>query len=789
MRTLQTGAALAVLAVAIMGSSVNVHAAEGPADAPADAADEAIAADSIVVTGTATTYSNTQVTAPMLSRQSALTSVNDVLNELPGVLVTEGDSFGSADWATSITIRGFTSNGGTQQIGSTIDDIPNGGSSYGGGSRANRYLDVLNLGTIQVSQGTSDIASRSNEALGGTLNYVTSDPEQEQRLRFTVAGGDFSAKKFYVRYDTGEIAPGTYAWISGSSSRVHDWIDGSGHTRRDHVAGKFISDLGNVDLTGYVSYDDADESEYASVSKAGFLNNPNQDGLVGNWTGIPVLDQNYRSGSRALRKNLLGYLKAKIDLGEVKLALSGYGHKMRGRGDWLPPYLVDVTNDGAGEPNSEYLGGSTVYGGSALGKIYYVTPTGATAPLLSDCDSTTSDVYQPACYASGSIPVMSYRHTHYRNRRVGFMADVNWTHDLGGATNLLRAGIWYENGKSKSIRDWHKISNALVGYAYDGQPYYVQYATDYGVDEFTYYAEDALTFGPVTARVGVKQYFLTQDRQGLLTGNTTYTKLTYHSDPLLSVGLNYTTPIDGLEIFGGFSQNFAAVGKGLLDAGKDAIKAVKPETADNIEVGARYTGSNLQASFTFFDISFDNRIANIASNLVTGIDYLSETDSVYLNVGGVHSYGVEAALSYRVTPQLTLSGSYTYNRAKYRGTGDTNQDADIGIVPGKQVFNTPKNMYVLSADWKGDIIKAGIATKFVGDRFIDTKGSAVADSFVLTNAYVGASLRGISDLLKNADLTVTVTNLTDERYMAGADGGSAFLGSPRTVTAALTFDF
>ena len=32
-------------------------------------------------------------------------------------------------------------------------------------------------------------------------------------------------------------------------------------------------------------------------------------------------------------------------------------------------------------------------------------------------------------------------------------------------------------------------------------------------------------------------------------------------------------------------------------------------------------------------------------------------------------------------------------------------------------------------------------------------------------------------------------NLTDERYLAGADGGSAFLGAPRTVTASLTLDF
>ena len=48
---------------------------------------------------------------------------------------------------------------------------------------------MLNLKTVIVSQGTADISSRSNEALGGTLDYVTSDPLADQRVRFTLAAG------------------------------------------------------------------------------------------------------------------------------------------------------------------------------------------------------------------------------------------------------------------------------------------------------------------------------------------------------------------------------------------------------------------------------------------------------------------------------------------------------------------------------------------------------------------------------------------------------------------------
>ena len=177
------------------------------------------------------------------------------------------------------------------------------------------------------------------------------------------------------------------------------------------------------------------------------------------------------------------------------------------------------------------------------------------------------------------------------------------------------------------------------------------------------------------------------------------------------------------------------------------------------------------------------------SNFVTGIDYLSEVDGIYLNVGGVKSTGIELAAGYRITPELQLSSSYSYNRAKYLGTGTAAKDAALGIVPGVQVYNTPKHMLVGALDWKGDIFKAGISTKYVSSRFIDRKGIDPSGSFVLTNAYVGVQLGEVVPQLKNLDLSVTVNNLTNERYLAGADGGSAFLGSPRTVMASLTLDF
>ncbi|MBN8831514.1 MAG: TonB-dependent receptor [Sphingomonadales bacterium] len=774
-----------VAAIAIIASAQNAFAADAPAAASVDA-DSADAAD-IVITGAPITYAQSDVTPQMIERQATIASVNTVISELPGVFVSEADAFGSADWVTNITIRGFSTNDG--HVGTTIDGLPNGGSGYGGGSKANRYLDVQNLQTVAVSQGTADIASRTNESLGGTLDYQTSDPKQDRRYRFSLAGGDFGGRKIYALIDTGEIAPGTFAWISASTSHVKDWVAQSDTTSRDHVAAKLTSDLGKVNLSGYVSFDDANEGEYGSVSLTNFKQNPDFDGLTANWTGIPYIDQNFRSGSRALRKNLFGYLRANADLGEVKLVASAYGHKMSGRGDWLPPYLVDITNDGAGNPNSEFNRSGTVFGGSTGNKIFFVTPTGATAPTIAGCVPAAGIPadYAPNCHDANATPVMSYRHTHYKNRRLGAVLDVNWEHDFGAFQNLLRAGLWYENGKSNVVRDWHKVTDARVSYQFDAVPYYVQYDRDYGINELVYYADNSVTFGDLTARAGLKQYRIRQDRSGNV-GDALATEMNYNSKVLFSGGVNYR-PLPGLEVFAGYAQNFAALRRSLLDETENVRREIKPETADSIEGGVRYSNSRFMVSATVYDIKFNNRVIFVPSNFVTGIDYLSEVDGIYLNVGGVKSTGIELAAGYRITPELQLSTSYSYNRAKYLGTGDAAKDAALDIVPGVQVYNTPKHMLVGALDWKGDIFKAGISSKYVSSRFIDRQGVDPSGSFVLTNAYVGVELGEVVPQLKNLDLSVTVNNLTNERYLAGADGGSAFLGSPRTVMASLTLDF
>lgn len=170
--------------------------------------------EEVTVVGQSVSFANNATSDEMSKQQSAMTSALAVIDNLPGVLINEGDTFGSDDWSTTVSIRGFQLSLDEQQIGITVDGIANGNSNYGGGAKANRYIDTENLGAVQVSQGTADIASRSNEALGGTLNFTTIDPTEKQGLTLSITSGDFEAQKYFARYETGEIIENTYAWIS-----------------------------------------------------------------------------------------------------------------------------------------------------------------------------------------------------------------------------------------------------------------------------------------------------------------------------------------------------------------------------------------------------------------------------------------------------------------------------------------------------------------------------------------------------------------------------------------------
>ena len=286
-------------------------------------------------------------------------------------------------------MRGFQVHLDEAQIGTTIDGFPNGTSDYWSGSKANRFIDAANMGDVQVSQGTADLASRSIEALGGTFDFATADPERERAYTASISLGENDAQRYYLRFDTGALLDTeTYAWVSASRQESRDWC--SRPCRRARPPRR----QGGVDggahrAVGLLLPRRHRRPSYQRLfTAAEYAQDPRWDRLSDTWTDTPWVNQVYRAGWNIPRRNTFGYLKADIAASDtLTLSAGAYFHRQRGRGDWMPPYIVDVTDDGGG-PESELQAGAAVRGGDPLGQLHFAGPDGVRLAPAPGCVSS-----------------------------------------------------------------------------------------------------------------------------------------------------------------------------------------------------------------------------------------------------------------------------------------------------------------------------------------------------------------------------------------------------------------
>lgn len=728
--------------------------------------------EEVTVVAKPTSYANNVIEASMIEQQSSVSSVLSVIDNLPGISINEGDAFGGDDWSTTITMRGFSIDGNQQQLGMTVDGIPNGGSNYGGGAKANRYLDSENLLTVEVGQGTSDIKSASLEALGGTFNFISKDPSFEKGTTFALTTGSHDAQRFYFKHDTGTIFNNTQAYVSYSQTDTSRWVGSGSNGGKDnqHAELKFISSFDALTVTGRLSYDDVTETNYNSVTIEQFKQTPNWDQLTWNWTGVPHFDQMFAEGWGTLRENTLGYLKFEYALSPTSLlTVSPYYHANSGRGDWIPPYLTTPV-DGEGNLTTE--------GGTNAGSYGFTDSAGN--PLAPDATCTDTLAWpwdsgtglNPACYPATAIPVMSYRHTHYEKDRAGFTA--NYQVSLG--MHDIEAGLWYEQAERDESRDWHKVIDARIYHHFDETPYWTQYKNTFETSTFKWYAQDSMALGDFTLNVGVKQYMVDIEKYDHYQGTTT-AEINSDSDVLFSGGVLYQLTNE-TELFASYSENFAAIKDGVLERDSSDLSAIEPETAENIDLGVRYQTNGLKLTATAYSIAFDNRITFIAPGSDTGgIDYTIGTNGTYLNVGGIESQGLELSASYMLTQQWNVYTSYTNNISEYKGNAP-------GFEAGDSVIDSVEDLFVISTDYYSGDFRFGLSSKFTGER-------GDVDSYNVLDFNAGYTADVNAGPFKSVDFAFVVNNLTNESYLAGGTGNGStyFIGAPRTAAFTFTANF
>ena len=736
------------------------------------------------------------VAEPMMRQQSSITSVTSMADNLPGVSIQEGDSYGFDDWSSNVALRGFQVTINEAQIGTTIDGFPNGTSDYWAGSKANRFVDPMNLGGVEVSQGTADIASRSVEALGGTFDYRTDDPAAERTYTASTTLGENDASRFYMRLDTGPLfGSGTRAWISAGRQEATDWVEGSARNEREHVAAKLVSSHESLDLTGYFSYDSIHEDVYQRLYSAGdFLANPRWDRLTGEWPGVPYLNQFYRPGWQTRRDNTFGYLKADWSLNDVTtLSVGAYFHRNRGRGDWLPPYIADLTDDGGG-PESELMGGAPIRGGAQLGLIRFVNGDGVAVGPTPGCASSYIFNYygsggaavDPACHP-GATAVQSYRHSHYGKDRLGVTLDEEWFATIGSGGSTLRAGIWYEDSVRDLGRDWHQILDPTLNFKWDERAYWHQYEWDFPQSIFKWYVEETLYAGPFTLSGGIKQFLVDVSREDVF-GADPNLAIDSDSSVLFSGGVTYESPVEGLNLFAGYAENFKAIPSSLLEVPGRSLNLLEPEAASNIDVGLQYTGDRVALSATWYAIDFENRIFFLGPQTSAGPNYLIPGGGAYFNAGGIETSGVELSATVQLPSQTSFYTALTFNDSAYVGSGDPLVDANQGIVAGTDVTGVPDRLLVVSLDRSGPL-GVGLTAKYTSARRVSLSADWYADAYWMTDAYVRFSGEALSELLQSTEFSIVANNLFDKPYLSAITENAAWLGAPRTISMTATVSF
>ncbi len=736
------------------------------------------------------------VAEPMMRQQSNITNITSVTDNLPGVSIQEGDAYGFDDWSSNVAMRGFQVTLSEAQIGTTIDGFSNGTSDYWSGAKANRFIDPMNLGGVEVSQGTADIASRSVEALGGTFDYRTDDPAVERTYTATATLGENEGKRFFMRLDTGPLfGSGTRAWIAAGRQEATDWVEGSARNEREHVAAKLVSSHEDLELTGYFSFDSIHEDVYQRLySDADFRANPRWDRLIGEWPGIPYLNQFYRPGWQTRRNNTFGYLKADWSLtGATLVSVGAYFHHHVGRGDWLPPFIVDLKDD-AGGPESELAGASTVRGGSQLGLIRFVDANGVAVGPTPGCTSSFLFNYygsggpevDPTCHP-GATPVQSYRHSHYGKNRLGVTLDEEWFTSIGRAGSTLRAGIWYETSRRDLGRDWHQILDPTLSFKWNERAYWHQYEWQFPQDIFKWYVEETIYAGPLALSGGVKQFLVGVRREDVFGEEATLT-VNSDSDLLFSGGVTFETPVEGLNLFAGYSQNFRAIASTLLEVPGRSFDELEPETASNLDLGLQYSGERVALGATWYSIDFQNRIFYLGPATPTGPNYLIPGGGGYFNAGGLETSGLELSATVQLPGQASFYTAFTANDSAYLGSGDPLVDANQGIAPGTRVTGVPDRLWVVSLDRSGPL-GAGVTAKYTSSRRVSLSADWYADAYWLVDAYVRFSGEAVSELLRSTEFSLVGNNLLDKPYLSAITENAAWLGAPRTVSMTMTISF
>lgn len=261
-----------LLSAAVLTALVLSPAARA-ADTPAEAGADASAAtgtvqqlDAVSVIGQGETRQVQRITQQDIPVLPPGTSIQKLLNRMPGVNVQSNDAFGANEESQTISLRGFN---GTR-LGYTLDGLPLGDNAYGNynGLNISRALIAENFGGVELASGIGALGTASTSNLGGTIQYYSADPSSVFGGQLSQTVGSDANRRTFLRVDTGDYN-GFSAYVSGINAEADMWARPESPTTTRQFNAKGVYQFDGGKLTAFADTSRTSQADYSYLSKSG----------------------------------------------------------------------------------------------------------------------------------------------------------------------------------------------------------------------------------------------------------------------------------------------------------------------------------------------------------------------------------------------------------------------------------------------------------------------------------------------------------------------------------------
>ena len=778
MRTkLFVGVAVAALSMPIM-----------PAFAQSTGSVAAEEGEEVVVTGTRrdsgvggvvapdTSKAKGVLTSEFIQRQAPGQTINDTINNLPGVSFQNNDPFGSS--GGTLTIRGFSSD----RISQTFDGVPlNDSGNYQ--IYSNQQLDPELIDQVNVNFGATDVDSPTAGASGSTVNYRTRIPGRDFGIKAVGSIGDFDFGRGFLMIDTGDLtSSGTRAFVAASRAYNDAPFNNIGRINKQQYNARIYQPLGNgtdfLSLSGNWNQNrnnfgqsvplradsnrvvgpnsgdrfplTTDERKYTIarcnvnlVARTGVADTANTCGSI--------FDERYNPSNTG---NIRGSSKFSFGDKWTLFVDPSYQYvKANGGGTVVGQEVLRDVNPTGGNANCNttansatvscqagYIAGIPYFGrdlngdGDTLDTVRVLAPSQTQTHRLGVISSLRYE------FTPGQSVRLAYTWDRARHRQTG---EVNFLQVNGKPTDVFPVNDPLADVTGAVLQKRDRLSYAIlhqVSGEYRGEFMDDRLTVNLGI-RAPFMKRNLNNYCATSSAGGFVECFAenTAGLNAYLAANPTQTvtrvgqatvsfatqgpqKRVFKYDKILpNVGLTFDLTSQ-VSVFGNFSQGIQVPGTDALYQSfyfpvGTAEAQPTPELTDNFDVGLRFRRSNVQAQASVWYTNYTNRLA---------VSYDPDLDrNIYRNLGKVKKYGFDGSFAWQPVRQLNtyVFGSYLKSEIQDDVQVGTVLIGGVGVpalapTKGKREAGAPVYTFGLGLQWANEYFELGVNAKRTGRRFI-----------------------------------------------------------------------